>query len=28
LYQPGSNARKVLNNAGFQVAEQGKIINF
>ena len=28
LYQPGSNAKKVLNNAGFQVAEQGKIINF
>ena len=27
LYQSGSNARKVLNNAGFQVAKQGQIIN-
>ena len=27
MYQSGSNARKVLNNAGFQVAKQGQIIN-
>ena len=27
LYQTGSKARKVLNNAGFQVAKQGQIIN-
>ena len=26
-YQSGSNASKVLNNAGFQVAKQGQIIN-
>ena len=26
-YQSGSKARKVLNNAGFQVAKQGQIIN-
>ena len=27
MYQSGSNARKVLNNAGFQVAKQGQIFN-
>ena len=27
MYQSGSKARKVLNNAGFQVAKQGQIIN-
>ena len=27
LYQTGSKARKVLNNAGFQVSKQGQIIN-